>query len=67
MKNIESLWKTISDISKKNDLNNDVREEINIILETLKPIEKPEMLNVTGKNLLIFWKINFLSFFLISK
>ncbi|RNA10445.1 hypothetical protein BpHYR1_001734 [Brachionus plicatilis] len=47
MKNIESLWKTISDISKKNDLNNDVREEINIILETLKPIEKPEMLNVT--------------------
>lgn len=49
LKKNETLWKTVNDISKKKDLNNDVKEEINIILENFKPIEKPEILSVTGK------------------
>lgn len=63
MKNVGSLWKTINDVSKRKDLNNDVREEINIILETFKPIEKPEILIAKGKILFLF-RLNFKIFFL---
>lgn len=62
LKKNESLWKTVNDVSKKKDLNNDVKEELNIILETFKPIEKPEILSVTGKPFLNFL-INYLKNF----
>ncbi|CAF0722557.1 unnamed protein product [Brachionus calyciflorus] len=47
MKNAELVWQTLNELLKKKDLYVDVREEINMILDTLKPIEKPELTAVT--------------------
>jgi hypothetical protein len=48
MKGMSFIGKTLSDLIKQEDLFVDVREEITIILETLKPLEKPNPVIVEG-------------------
>ena len=48
MKGMSFIGKTLSELIKKDDLFIDVREEITIILETLKPLEKPNPVIVEG-------------------
>lgn len=49
MKAIPNLWQRINELYSNIDLSFDVREELGIILDTLKPLEKPEPVRVEGK------------------
>lgn len=49
MKRISIVWQTLNDLMKDENLYVDVREEIAIILDTLKPLEKPSPLRVASK------------------
>jgi hypothetical protein len=49
MKAIPTLWQRIYELHSDIDLSFDVREELSIILDTLKPLEKPEPVKVEGK------------------
>lgn len=48
MKGMPFIGKTLNDLIKQDDLFVDVREEITIILETLKPLDKPNPVIVEG-------------------
>ena len=53
MKGMAFIGKTLSELIKNEDLFVDVREEVTIILETLKPLDKPNPVRVEG--MLIFY------------
>lgn len=48
MKSVPIIWQTLTELIKNENLYNDVKEEINIILDTLKPLEKPNPVRVEG-------------------
>lgn len=48
MKKINLVWKTLSELMKRPDLYEDVKEEITFVLETLKPLPKPNSIRATG-------------------
>lgn len=50
MKNIPHVWRTLTDLAKCQDLYIDVKEEVTTILDTLKPLEKPNKVRVTGNS-----------------
>jgi hypothetical protein len=53
MKGMTFIGKTLSELIKNEDLFVDVREEVTIILETLKPLDKPNPVRVEGMIILI--------------
>ncbi len=59
MKGMAFIGKTLSELIKNEDLFVDVREEVTIILETLKPLDKPNPVRVEGV-LIFFFKCRFL-------
>lgn len=50
MKRVSLVWTTLNDLMKRNDLLDDVKEEVVFILDTLKPLPKPNPVRVTVKS-----------------
>lgn len=50
MKKNNQVWNTLSELIKRENLYDDVKEEITLVLDTLKPLPKPGSIRVTGKN-----------------
>ena len=48
MKNIDLVWETLKNVMQK-DLFDDVKEEIILTIEALKPIENPKPIKLEGK------------------
>lgn len=50
MKRQGLVWDTLNTLMKRNDLYEDVKEEVSFILDTLKPLPKPNQLRATVKS-----------------
>jgi hypothetical protein len=52
MKSIPNLWETLNKLNHKEDVCDDVKEEVTLILSSLKPVDKPNpvRLEVKGSN-----------------
>ena len=48
MKNVDVIWETLNKLNSNKDLFTEVKEEINTILDTLKPLEKPSPVRAVG-------------------
>ncbi len=48
MKNNENIWETLNDLNNSTDILSEVKEEINTILDSLKPLNKPVPVKATG-------------------
>ena len=48
MKALTFIGKTLNELIKNEELFVDVREEVTIILDTLKPLDKPNSVRVEG-------------------
>lgn len=51
MKNIDSIWNTLTDLNKSKKVFTEVKDEIGTILDSLKPLERSEPIKATGKTL----------------
>lgn len=49
MKKNNQVWSTLNELIKRDDLYDDVKEEITFVLDTLKPLPKPNPIRVNGK------------------
>lgn len=49
MKNIDTIWNTLTDLNKSKKVFSEVKEEIGTILDSLKPLDKAEPIKATGK------------------
>ncbi len=50
MKKIRLVWTTLNGLIKRDDLFEDVREEVVFILDILKPLSKPNPIRATVKS-----------------
>jgi hypothetical protein len=48
MKRVGLVWDTLNDLNKSENLYSDVREEIIIIIDTLKPLPNPGHIRASG-------------------
>jgi hypothetical protein len=48
MKRINLVWDTLNELMKREDLFDDVKDEITFILDVLRPLPKPNAIRTTG-------------------